>query len=244
MPVSLFHALLAPPVNSGMRKCLRLVLLALATGIGPSALPVFAKDIFSSTDADGQTRWSTQAWDGSYHKIITMHLDQTSAALPLTSSSAFTLTRAQIELDQRRRKFFPLVERVTRRMGVDTALAMAVIEVESGFHNEAISVKGARGLMQLMPATATRYGLRDLRELHDPQRNIEMGVHHLKDLLAINGGHHALALAAYNAGSQAVARRGQRIPRYAETMLYVPAVLASAARHASMLTQLGIDSAN
>ena len=244
MPVSLFHALLAPPVTHGIRKCLRIALFALATGIGPSALPVFATDIFSSMDANGQMRWSTQAWDRSYHKTITLPLDQTSAALPLTSSSAFTLTRGQTELDQRRRRYYPLVARITRRMGVDTALAMAVIEVESGFHNEAISVKGARGLMQLMPATATRYGLRGLRELHDPQRNIEMGVHHLKDLLARYGGHPALAVAAYNAGSQAVARQGQRVPRYAETMLYVPSVLASAARHAPILAQLGTDSAN
>jgi soluble lytic murein transglycosylase-like protein len=82
--------------------------------------------------------------------------------------------------------------------------------------------------MQLMPATAARYGVTDPG---DPAQNIDAGVRHLKDLLNVqHQGNVALALAAYNAGQGAVARHGGRIPPYRETMLYVPAVLAAAAR--------------
>jgi soluble lytic murein transglycosylase-like protein len=104
---------------------------------------------------------------------------------------------------------------------------LSLIDVESRFDPQAISPKGARGLMQLLPATAARYGMHALTELHDPQRNIDLGVRHLKDLLQSNQDNWALALAAYNAGNGAV-QRGQRIPAYRETMLYVPAVLVRA----------------
>lgn len=205
--------------------------LLLVVGIGFSVPPAVATDLFSRLDAQGQMHWSTQAWDSSYQKAIALPPDsvQSNPELPMFPVATWTKPHRQIE--QRRQAYYPLVNRVALRHGVDTGLVMSLIEVESGFRNDAVSVKGARGLMQLMPATATRYGLRHVRELHDPQRNVEMGVHHLKDLLTLYGGHPAMAMAAYNAGSQAVARQGQRIPRYTETMLYVPAVLAGAARH-------------
>lgn len=210
----------------------RLIRLLMALGAGLSPLPVLATDIFSSRDAQGQMRWSTQALDESYQKTIALPSDPLQSDLTLSLSKAATRSKAHRQMEQGRQVYYPLVNRVALRHGVDTGLVMALIEVESGFRSNAISSKGARGLMQLMPATALRYGLRDVRELHDPQRNVEMGVHHLKDLLTLYGGHAALAVAAYNAGPQAVARHGQRIPRYTETMLYVPAVLAGAVRHA------------
>lgn len=80
--------------------------------------------------------------------------------------------------------------------------------------------------MQLMPATAARYGLSGPDTWRDPERNIDAGARHLKDLLVQHQGNLALALAAYNAGPGAVARHRGRIPPYRETMLYVPAVLA------------------
>ena len=132
-------------------------------------------------------------------------------------------------IEQRGRDLYPLVDRIARGLGMDTSLIMALIEVESGFDTQAISPKGARGLMQLMPSTAAVYGLRDVRDLHNPERNLDIGIRHLKSLLIGHGGQWALALASYNAGRGAVAKSGQRIPGYAETMLYVPAVLAKAA---------------
>lgn len=199
-------------------------------------MPAFAADIFSSTDVDGQVRWSTQAWDASYERNVPLSSPQVIATSPQTSRNATAPSKAQIQMEKRRLQFYPMVDRVARRHGVDTDLVMALIEVESGFHNQAISPKGARGLMQLLPATATRYGMREVRELHDPERNIEIGVQHVKDLLNTYGGHPALAMAAYNAGPQAVAKYGQRIPHYVETMLYVPAVLAGIVRHAPIAT--------
>ena len=83
--------------------------------------------------------------------------------------------------------------------------------------------------MQLMPATARQYGIRDAAALDDPQQNIDAGVRHLKSLLDRYNGNLALALSAYNAGAGAVARHGDRIPPFRETMLYVPAVLAKVA---------------
>lgn len=136
-------------------------------------------------------------------------------------------------METRRRSLYPLIESAARRHGVNTEMVMALIEVESGFNTHAVSPKGARGLMQLLPATAVRYGLRDVSELHDPARNIDIGIRHLKDLLIHHDGQWTLAMASYNAGQQAVAKHGQRIPGYTETMLYVPAVLAKAARFTS-----------
>ena len=121
-----------------------------------------------------------------------------------------------------------IVERVAARHAVDPALVRAVIEVESRFQAHAVSPKGATGVMQLMPDTARRYGVRDRT---DVVRNIEGGVAYLGDLLGRFGGNVALAAAAYNAGEGAVDRHGRGIPRYRETMLYVPRVLEAYARY-------------
>jgi soluble lytic murein transglycosylase-like protein len=129
----------------------------------------------------------------------------------------------------KRAKFLPLITLTAQRYGLEVATLVALVEVESGFNAQAVSPKGARGLMQLMPATARRYGMQEVRELDDPARNLDIGARHLRDLLARHGGQAALAFAAYNAGQGAVAKHGQRIPSYPETMLYVPAVMAKAA---------------
>jgi soluble lytic murein transglycosylase-like protein len=191
---------------------------------------VNAADIFASTDANGQTKWSTQALDSSYHKTLSFP----SNAIPaLVVKSPAKPSPHQTILLERSLLIRPLVDTVARLHNVDGDLVMALIEIESGFNPQAISPKGARGLMQLMPATASRYGMRDAKELLDPARNLDIGIRHLKDLLAAHNGQWALAMASYNAGQHAVAKYGQRIPRYNETMLYVPAVLSAAVRQAS-----------
>lgn len=116
-----------------------------------------------------------------------------------------------------------LIQSAARIHGVEEALLRAVIDVESRFNPAARSPKGAMGLMQLMPGTARRYGVTDA---HDPAQNIEGGTRYLKDLIAMFQGNMRLALAAYNAGEGAVIRYGHRIPPFAETQAYVPAVLA------------------
>jgi soluble lytic murein transglycosylase-like protein len=96
-----------------------------------------------------------------------------------------------------------------------------VIKQESGFNPMAISSAGARGLMQLMPATARRYGV---ARVHDPGENIAAGSAYLRDLIDMFGSLE-LALAAYNAGEGAVIKYGRRIPPYRETQGYVRSVL-------------------
>jgi soluble lytic murein transglycosylase-like protein len=106
---------------------------------------------------------------------------------------------------------------------VDRALVYALMRQESGFNPQAMSPVGARGLMQLMPATAQRYGVHNIM---DPAENILGGVKYLRDLLQMFQGNLELAVAAYNAGENAVIRYGNRVPPYAETAHYVPKVLS------------------
>jgi soluble lytic murein transglycosylase-like protein len=114
-----------------------------------------------------------------------------------------------------------LVEEAARRRGLDPALVLAVVSVESGFRPEAVSPKGAQGLMQLMPRTAASLGVQDA---FDPEQNLDAGVRHLEALLKLYDGNLTRALAAYNAGQGAVARHGG-VPPYRETRAYVRRVL-------------------
>lgn len=118
--------------------------------------------------------------------------------------------------------FAPLVEQVSLRYGVDPRLIDAVIQVESNYNPRAVSPAGAQGLMQLMPATARYYNVRDP---FDPEENLEAGVHLLADLSRRYSGNQELILAAYNAGEKAV-NKHQGIPPYRETQAYVPKVLS------------------
>jgi soluble lytic murein transglycosylase-like protein len=116
-----------------------------------------------------------------------------------------------------------LIDAVAAEAQVSPALLHAVVAAESAYDTRALSARGAIGLMQLLPATALRFGVRDARVAHD---NLRAGASYLKWLLALFEGDLELALAAYNAGEQAVLRAGRRIPAYAETQAYVPRVLA------------------
>jgi soluble lytic murein transglycosylase-like protein len=104
------------------------------------------------------------------------------------------------------------------RYGVDPYLVYCVIRQESSFSSTALSVKGAQGLMQLMPGTAVRYGVTNA---NDPTQNIRGGTRYLKDLLQLFHGRIDLVLAGYNAGEGAVIKYGQTIPPYKETRDYV-----------------------
>ena len=114
-----------------------------------------------------------------------------------------------------------LAAAAARRHGLDPALVAAVVSVESGFRPEAVSRKGAQGLMQLMPGTAASLGVGDPL---DPAQNLDGGARHLGQLLTVYGGDLTRALAAYNAGEGAVQRHGG-VPPYRETRAYVKKVL-------------------
>lgn len=115
-----------------------------------------------------------------------------------------------------------IVSAVADEVEIPAHLLHAVIAVESGYDAMAVSPKGAQGLMQLMPATARRFGVADP---FDPRDNVRGGALYLKWLLDLFGGDLSLAIAGYNAGEQAVIRAGYRIPPYAETQRYVPRVM-------------------
>jgi soluble lytic murein transglycosylase-like protein len=127
----------------------------------------------------------------------------------------------QTKLDERSLEVYAsIIDRVSAQQGVDAQIVKAVIQVESGYQARARSPKGAVGLMQLMPATARQYGLRNP---YDAARNIEAGTRYLGSLL--QRFELPLALAAYNAGEAAVRRFGG-IPPYPETQAYVARILS------------------
>jgi soluble lytic murein transglycosylase-like protein len=119
-------------------------------------------------------------------------------------------------------KLTPLIESVAKNLRLHPGLIHAMVRVESAYNPKAVSKKGARGLMQLMPATASRYGVLDS---HDPQQNLEGGARYLNDLLVMFEFDVRLALAAYNAGENAVIKYGRKIPPYPETINYVDKVM-------------------
>ncbi len=111
-----------------------------------------------------------------------------------------------------------LVMKAAARHGVDPNLIFSVMHQESGFNPRARSYKGASGLMQLMPATARRFGVTNI---FDPAQNIDAGARYLRLLLDMFDDDVELALAGYNAGENAVVKSGFRVPRYRETQDYV-----------------------
>lgn len=119
----------------------------------------------------------------------------------------------------------------SRNNNIDYELLQALIATESGFDAQVVSPKGAVGLMQIMPATAQRYGVAADKKasienkLADPGINIATGARYLRDLINMFPGQMELALAAYNAGEGAVQRAGNRIPNYKETQNYVKTVM-------------------
>jgi soluble lytic murein transglycosylase-like protein len=112
-----------------------------------------------------------------------------------------------------------------RRHGLNPSLVAAVARVESRFDPRAVSQRGARGLMQLMPATGRRLGLRPA-ELFDPEKNLDAGARYLRELADRFGDDLSLVLAAYNAGEHAVLRWGG-VPPYRETVAYLSRIYAA-----------------
>jgi hypothetical protein len=128
----------------------------------------------------------------------------------------FTPGPPPVEVSQE--PFGDLIRASAKRYSVDADLITSVIAAESNFDPKAISRRNARGLMQLLPTTAAQLGVKNI---FDPQENIDAGTHYLSELLFLYKNDVALTLAAYNAGPERVQRYGQRVPPFAETISYV-----------------------
>lgn len=149
----------------------------------------------------------------------------------LAASAASFKSIAAMEISPGFRAVKQHVRSAAEANQLDFALLQAVIATESGFDTRAVSPKGAMGLMQLMPATAARYGVVNDKagtvnaKLTDPKTNIHAGARYLRDLVNLFPGELELAVAAYNAGEGAVQRAGNKIPNYKETQNYVRSVM-------------------
>lgn len=125
-------------------------------------------------------------------------------------------------LRKNKKKYSPLIAKAAAKYKVDAKLLHAVIQTESAYNEKAISSAGAVGLMQLMPATAKRYGVSNRK---NARQNIDGGTHYIKDLFKMFDSNLKLVLASYNAGEGAVKKYHNSIPPYPETQNYVKKVL-------------------
>jgi soluble lytic murein transglycosylase-like protein len=205
-----------------------LVLLAL------TAAPAYA-DIYGYIDEDGRGHFADSPLDNRYK----LFMKTATASIPLTLAETEGATGASVVAAastttpeaaalvrpiplQTRKRYSDMIAKVAKEQKVEPALLHAVVAVESAYNPRAKSPKGATGLMQLMPATAKRYGVTNLL---DPFQNLRAGARYLRDLMAMFNNNMNLAIAAYNAGEGAVIRSGHAIPNYPETRAYVPRVM-------------------
>jgi len=153
-------------------------------------------------------------------KSLIVKVEPDEVEYPAEVLQALPMSRVIFEPPPIPEQYRQLVTETAARHGVDARVVDALIQVESAYHSRAVSPKGARGLMQLMPATGRQYGALDLL---DPKVNLDAGIQHLKKLLT-RYDQLPLALAAYNAGEAAVDRFGG-IPPFRETQDYVTRIL-------------------
>lgn len=216
--------------------------------LGTLALPAIA-DVWGYVDTKGVAHFSTEKLDERYELFFkngesfsTEKNDLQSLksagknspgnyALPAGSAQAPTRLLAYFDVSPNYKAVKHLLKDASHTYGIDYELLQALIATESGFDTFAVSPKGAVGLMQLMPPTAERYGVKAdkktpiEKKLTDPKTNIKAGASYLRDLIKMFPGQLELAVAAYNAGEGAVQRAGNKIPNYPETKNYVKTVM-------------------
>ena len=226
----------------------RFVSIFTALVLGTLAQPAVA-DVWGYVDIKGVAHFSTEKLDERYELFFkngesfsTEKNDLQSLksagknspgnyALPAGSAQAPTRLLAYFDVSPNYKAVKHLLKDASHTYGIDYELLQALIATESGFDTFAVSPKGAVGLMQLMPPTAERYGVKAdkktpiEKKLTDPKTNIKAGASYLRDLIKMFPGQLELAVAAYNAGEGAVQRAGNKIPNYPETKNYVKTVM-------------------
>ena len=175
------------------------------------ALPLVAgADIYKYVDKYGRIHLSDKPAHDGYKRIVRTWKGWKEAQVAYRDSA------------KNRKRYGQAIDSVAKQNRLPRALVHAVITAESAYDPNAVSHAGAVGLMQLMPGTAERYGVRNRK---DPLANVAGGTRYLRDLLKMFDNNLVLALAAYNAGENAVIKYGNKIPPYEETQTYVQRVL-------------------
>jgi len=166
-------------------------------------------DVYKRTGADGRVYYTDEPIKGlKYKRII--------RTKPKSYAGAYK------RLANNKKKYAPIIAKAAAKYQVDEKLLHAVIQTESAYDVKAVSSAGAVGLMQLMPATAKRYGVSNR---NNAVENIDGGTHYIKDLFKMFDSNLDLVLASYNAGEGAVKKYNNAIPPYPETQHYVKKVL-------------------
>ena len=184
--------------------CVFIVLLSITAGKAYSA------EIYRYIDPQGRLVFTDKPKHSGY---IRLHKTSRGWEVPVAAKHSWK---------HNRKRFSPTIERMAEQHDLPPHLLHAIIMVESAYNPQALSSAGAQGLMQLMPATANRFGVDDP---YNPTQNIRAGATYMKWLLTLFEGDLSLALAAYNAGENAVKRYNNSIPPFKETQRYVKKVL-------------------
>jgi soluble lytic murein transglycosylase-like protein len=199
------------------------------------ASPAAHADIYGYFDADGNAHFATESLDARYRLLMrgdeAFDSSAVGRSLPPTGAghSKNPLLRYLSDHPDRK-KYETLINRAAAEFELEPALLNAIMAAESGFNPNAVSAKGAVGLMQILPATAERYGLRAdkkrsiAKKLTDPAINIRLAARYLSDLENMFPQRPELVVASYNAGEGAVQKYRNQIPPFPETRNYVQLV--------------------
>jgi len=193
-------------------------------------------DLYGYVDADGLAHFAAEKVDARYQLFAR---GDRFAALPAAAADLLAPPARLRSEPPAMKRYATMLEQAAREFALEPALLKAIASAESGFDPDAVSPKGAIGLMQVMPATAERYGLvgdarRSLaQKLRDPRTNIRLGARYLADLTRLYPRQPRLVIASYNAGEGAVQQYQHTIPPYRETRDYVELVSALYAAYRS-----------
>ncbi|AGA90716.1 soluble lytic murein transglycosylase-like protein [Thioflavicoccus mobilis 8321] len=222
--------------------CARLCILVLLCSMAGPAL----SDVFKYVDAQGNVIFTDKpvvrkdlnlAWQRPTKSLTDENQRAQRRVLAYNRVISSGKARRKESFAGRRADYDEAIRSVALRYRLAPALLHAVIRAESAYDAGAVSQAGAIGLMQLIPATAKRYNVRDIR---DPVDNLRGGAAYLRDLLDLFDQDLSLALAGYNAGENAVIRYGRKIPPYPETQTYVRKVLQFYWAEQAALTRLAV----
>ncbi|MBK1730275.1 lytic transglycosylase domain-containing protein [Thiococcus pfennigii] len=220
--------------------CARVCVIALLCWIAVPAL----SDVYKYTDAQGNVIFTDKPlgrkdlsleWRRSAKGLAEENRDAQRRLLAYSRVTASGTPKASGSLAERRAGYDGVVRSMALRYRLSPELLHAVIRAESAYDPSAVSSAGAIGLMQLIPATAERY---EVRDIWNPVENVRGGAAYLRDLLDLFDEDLSLALAGYNAGENAVIRHGRKIPPYPETQTYVRKVLQFYWAERAAVTQL------